>query len=72
MSLPEEYNGLLNQMQGLSYRFNDQVIGALSTVPFQDIMRQQHEQVIDGLERLAKSDNAVVALFDDSSARESL
>ena len=72
MSLLDEHNGLVNQMQGLSYRFNDQVIAALSTVQFQDIVRQQLEQVINGLERLAKSDNAVVALFDDSSARESL
>lgn len=64
MSLIDQHHGLVQEMQGLSTRFNDQVVEALSAVQFQDIVRQQLEQVINGLERLAASDRAVVDLLD--------
>ncbi|MCH8550386.1 MAG: methyl-accepting chemotaxis protein [Natronospirillum sp.] len=64
MNLIDQHHGLVSEMRGLSARFNDQVIEALSAVQFQDIVRQQVEHVIDGLERLAHSDNAVVSLLD--------
>lgn len=72
MSLIEQHHGLVTEMKGLSSRFNDQVIEALSAVQFQDIVRQQLEHVIDGLERLAHSDNAVVSLLDHPQGEASI
>lgn len=65
MSLIDQHHELVGEMKGLSLRFNEQVVDALSEVQFQDIVRQQLEQVIDGLERLARSDRAVVDLLDN-------
>lgn len=64
MELLDQHNGLVNEMQGLSERFNGAVVDALSSVQFQDIMRQQLEQVIEGLERLAGTDRAILALLE--------
>ncbi len=60
-----QHNQLVGEMRGLSDRFNDKVVEALSSVQFQDIVRQQLEQVITGLEKLAKSDRAVVRVLDE-------
>lgn len=65
MELLNQHNGLVSEMQGLSERFNVAVIDALSSVQFQDIMRQQLEQVIHGLERLAATDRGVLALLEN-------
>lgn len=64
-TLLDQHNGLVDEMRGLSDRFNAVVMEALGSVQFQDILRQQLEQVINGLERLAGSDQAVVELLDD-------
>ena len=64
MELLDQHNGLVSEMQGLSERFNVAVIDALSSVQFQDIMRQQLEQVIHGMERLSATDRAVLSLLE--------
>ncbi|WP_404416184.1 methyl-accepting chemotaxis protein [Marinospirillum sp.] len=62
--LLEQHTQLVSEMHSTSERFSEQVIHALSTIQFQDITRQQIDQVVKGLEVLNTNDQVLVRLLD--------
>lgn len=66
--LVKRHGNLVDEMNGVSHRFKSMVIDSFSSIQFQDIVRQQIEQVVNGLEELSDSDNALQKLFEDPNA----
>lgn len=66
--LLEQHTQLISEMHATSGRFSDQVIRALSSIQFQDITRQQIDQVVHGLEILSINDQALVRLLEKSQS----
>lgn len=67
LQLINQHGELVEEMLNVSERFKDLVIKALSSIQFQDVSRQQIEQVIHGLECLSKSDLALLDLLEKPS-----
>ncbi|SFC00584.1 methyl-accepting chemotaxis protein [Marinospirillum celere] len=65
LQLIDQHGQLVGEMFNVSERFKDLVIKALSAIQFQDVSRQQIEQVIHGLECLLKSDMAMLDLLEN-------
>ncbi|MDR9468742.1 MAG: methyl-accepting chemotaxis protein [Marinospirillum sp.] len=62
--LLDQHTQLVAEMHATSKRFSEQVIQALSAIQFQDITRQQVDQVVQGLEILNTNDQALAKLLD--------
>ncbi|MDR9467504.1 methyl-accepting chemotaxis protein [Marinospirillum sp.] len=65
LQLITQHGELVGEMFSVSERFKDLVIKALSSIQFQDVSRQQIEQVIHGLEQLSLSDLALLDLLEN-------